>query len=150
MNASDGLRPSQRDGDASEPVGAHPWVGEGLERHTGPLSKFSPRDRSGFRGFDWNDPALLAAINDASLSIEVQLWRRTFDPLTAPCWWQWREPCDCDLIARERTRTRPRHRWNCALTPIWAQTMRELDVNPLWVHHLPYVSRNFQAQWRNA
>lgn len=30
--------------------------------------------------------------------------------------------CDCPLD--------PHHRWNCPLTPIWAQTMRELDCNP--------------------
>lgn len=30
--------------------------------------------------------------------------------------------CDCDLNAY--------HRWNCALTPLWAQTMRDLDTNP--------------------
>lgn len=30
--------------------------------------------------------------------------------------------CDCPLD--------PYHRWNCALTPIWAQTMRDLDINP--------------------
>ncbi len=30
--------------------------------------------------------------------------------------------CDCPLD--------PYHRWNCSLTPVWAQTIRELDVNP--------------------
>jgi DNA-directed RNA polymerase subunit RPC12/RpoP len=30
--------------------------------------------------------------------------------------------CDCPMD--------PYHRWNCALTPIWAQTMRDLDINP--------------------
>ena len=30
--------------------------------------------------------------------------------------------CDCPLD--------PHHRWNCALTPVWAQTIRELDTNP--------------------
>lgn len=30
--------------------------------------------------------------------------------------------CDCDPAAY--------HRWNCALTPIWAQTIRELHMNP--------------------
>ncbi len=30
--------------------------------------------------------------------------------------------CDCPLD--------PYHRWNCALTPIWAQTIRDLDTNP--------------------
>lgn len=30
--------------------------------------------------------------------------------------------CDCPMD--------PYHRWNCPLTPIWAQTIRELDCNP--------------------
>lgn len=30
--------------------------------------------------------------------------------------------CDCPMD--------PHHRWNCPLTPIWAQTIRELDCNP--------------------
>jgi len=31
--------------------------------------------------------------------------------------------CDCDLAEGH-------HRWNCTLTPIWAQTIRDLDTNP--------------------
>ncbi|MGQ9348926.1 hypothetical protein [Mycolicibacterium gilvum] len=34
----------------------------------------------------------------------------------------WAMGCDCPLD--------PHHRWNCALTPIWSQTIRELDCNP--------------------
>lgn len=30
--------------------------------------------------------------------------------------------CDCPL--------NPHHDWNCSTTPIWAQTIRDLDVNP--------------------
>ncbi len=30
--------------------------------------------------------------------------------------------CDCEMM--------PYHRWSCDLTPIWAQTMRDLDTNP--------------------
>ena len=30
--------------------------------------------------------------------------------------------CDCDR--------NPHHRWNCTATPIWAQTIRDLDTNP--------------------
>ncbi len=37
--------------------------------------------------------------------------------------------CDCPLD--------PHHRWNCALTPVWAQTMRDLNVNP-WTVIKPY------------
>lgn len=33
-----------------------------------------------------------------------------------------RPTCDCPMD--------PHHRWNCALTPIWAQTIRDLDTNP--------------------
>lgn len=31
-------------------------------------------------------------------------------------------PCDCPM--------NPFHRWNCSRTPIWAQTIRDLDLNP--------------------
>jgi hypothetical protein len=41
-------------------------------------------------------------------------WRRDIRPILTPC--------DCPLD--------PYHRWNCPLTPIWAQTMRDLDTNP--------------------
>lgn len=37
--------------------------------------------------------------------------------------------CDCDPAAY--------HRWNCAETPLWAQTMRDLDVNPWTVARVP-------------
>lgn len=30
--------------------------------------------------------------------------------------------CDCPH--------EPHHRWNCRMTPIWAQTIRDLDTNP--------------------
>jgi hypothetical protein len=30
--------------------------------------------------------------------------------------------CDCDPLGH--------HRWNCYMTPIWAQTIRDLDINP--------------------
>lgn len=45
--------------------------------------------------------------------------------------------CDCPLD--------PYHRWNCALTPIWAQTMRDLDTNPWTVitHSLIYCDLSF-------
>lgn len=77
---------------------------------------------------DWRDPLLQAVLDDANLSVEVQLWRPAFDPLTAPCWWQWREPCDCPDTGFGRNP----HRWNCALTPIWAQTIRDLDIVAAW------------------
>jgi len=38
-----------------------------------------------------------------------------FRPISQPT-------CDCPLD--------PHHRWNCPLTPIWAQTIRDLDCNP--------------------
>lgn len=46
-------------------------------------------------------------------------------------------PCDCPL--------NPHHRWNCALTPIWAQTIRDLDTNPWgrWSSHDVPVCRSF-------
>lgn len=36
--------------------------------------------------------------------------------------WLFPPACDCEL--------NPHHRWNCALTPIWAQAIRDLDANP--------------------
>lgn len=45
------------------------------------------------------------------------------DDLTLTLWLPGDPPaCDCPLD--------PHHRWNCPLTPIWAQTMRDLDCNP--------------------
>lgn len=46
------------------------------------------------------------------------------------CGWEWNPDCpehgnptcDCPMD--------PHHRWNCPLTPIWAQTIRGLDCNP--------------------
>ena len=63
----------------------------------------------------------------ADLTIHVDLWHRPFDPFAkgAP-WWQWRTPCDCPDTEFGRNP----HRWNCFLTPTWAQTMRDLDTNP--------------------
>lgn len=55
------------------------------------------------------------------------------------CWPPPRGRCDCVVYRR-----RERHRWNCALTPTWAQTIRDLDTNP-WtvvlnaVWHIPEV-----------
>jgi hypothetical protein len=37
--------------------------------------------------------------------------------------------CDCPQD--------PHHRWNCTLTPVWAQTMRDLNVNP-WTVIKPF------------
>lgn len=56
----------------------------------------------------------------------VYLTSHPNDP--APCprcgdpWCIYCEECDCPMD--------PHHRWNCALTPIWAHTIRELDCNP--------------------
>lgn len=49
------------------------------------------------------------------------------DPLTCALWHlvveerAW-DDCDCDPAAH--------HRWNCHTTPVWAQTIRDLDTNP--------------------
>lgn len=63
----------------------------------------------------------------ADLEITFQRWLPG-DPQPA---------CDCPLD--------PHHRWNCALTPIWAQTIRDLDVNPWgrWSSHDVPVCRSF-------
>lgn len=45
--------------------------------------------------------------------------------------------CDCEL---------PHHRWNCHLTPIWAQTIRELDTNPWdWPAAVEWIERHFRV-----
>lgn len=51
------------------------------------------------------------------------------DPLSSQPVPQWAEDCDCPHIGAADG-MRVRHRWNCTLTPIWAQTMRDLDCNP--------------------
>lgn len=63
---------------------------------------------------------------DTDLSIRAHTWLPRIDPLTAPCWWQWRTPCDCPDTSFGRNP----HRWNCPLTPDWAYTMRRHDINP--------------------
>ena len=45
-----------------------------------------------------------------------------YDPLTSSTLLGWRIDCDCPM--------NPFHRWNCSRTPIWAQTIRDLDLNP--------------------
>lgn len=62
----------------------------------------------------------LAEVLCDDLSVEVQLWRPTFDPLTAPCWWQWRPPCDCPDTSFGRNP----HRWDCGQTPAFIDTIR--------------------------
>ena len=51
--------------------------------------------------------------------------------------------CDCPMD--------PYHRWNCDLTPIWAQTIRDLDCNPWTVirpNDLAMVNTRFKPfQW---
>ena len=64
--------------------------------------------------------ALTEALRDADLLVEVHLWHPTFDPLTAPCWWQWRPPCDCPDTSFGRNP----HRWNCDQTPAYVETVR--------------------------
>jgi hypothetical protein len=70
---------------------------------------------------NWHDPNLQPVLRDADLSVTVPLWHPSFDPLTAPRWWHWREQCDCPDTSFGRNP----HRWDCALTPIWERTMRD-------------------------
>lgn len=42
------------------------------------------------------------------------------------------------------------HDWNCELTPIWAQTMRDEDINPFTVLWMPLSECDFQTMWRRA
>lgn len=56
-------------------------------------------------------------------------WGRAVAPTWLPD--SRRPACDCPLIPSGTRPPRPPfHRWNCALTPVWAQTIRDLDVNP--------------------
>lgn len=71
--------------------------------------------------------AIRDTLADLNLAITVHRWFPPGpDPLTASNWWQWRDPCDCP----DTTFGRNPHRWNCHLTPTWAQTIRDLDCNP--------------------
>lgn len=65
---------------------------------------------------------------DADLSVNVELWYRRVDYLTEPGWWHWRPPCACPSTG---TFGRYPHRWDCELTPIWAQTVRDYDARAL-------------------
>lgn len=47
--------------------------------------------------------------------------------------------CDCPVNPFAH------HRWNCDLTPIWAQTMRGLDINPWTV--VTYAEASFGILW---
>ncbi|MCG7592414.1 hypothetical protein [Mycobacterium sp. PSTR-4-N] len=49
-------------------------------------------------------------------------WLATVGPRWCDC------PCD------------PHHRWNCPMTPLWAQTMCDLDLNP-WTVMRPAYAR---------
>lgn len=42
------------------------------------------------------------------------------------------------------------HDWNCELTPLWAQTIRDLDTNPWTALWMPLSERDFQTMWRRA
>ena len=51
-----------------------------------------------------------------------------------PLWWRC-DACDAVLLLSDKPPMcdcpmNPHHRWNCALTPIWAQTIRDQDCNP--------------------
>lgn len=66
-----------------------------------------------FCGCDaWNE--LLAVVSH--LEATLRRWMPG-NPAPEPCL-----ICDCPMD--------PHHRWNCALTPIWAQTIRDLNKNP--------------------
>lgn len=55
---------------------------------TGPTSTHSDQNpMSGVRMTPSPAEERTEALSDAGLTVEVQLWRPTFDPLTAPCWW---------------------------------------------------------------
>jgi hypothetical protein len=49
----------------------------------------------------------------------------------------WPYPLRCDGCGRYIPSEH--HRWNCALTPIWAQTIRDLDINP-WTTHTKWTA----------
>ena len=53
-----------------------------------------------------------------------------------------RPTCDCPMD--------PHHRWNCELTPVWAQLMRESDFNPWTALWMPLSERDFPTLWRRA
>lgn len=71
---------------------------------------------------------VMAQLPDGALQVTVELWHRRIDYLTAPGWWHWRPPCH--RCGDTSFRRRP-HRWDCEQTPIWAQTVRDLDARSL-------------------
>lgn len=89
MSTDDGLRPAQRHGDASEPLGAHPWVGQtGTEALRAicvtPNPIFDELRRPRIVGYP------LAPIDAAIWAIVsthmARLWGDLPDDVT-PCWW---------------------------------------------------------------
>lgn len=73
------------------------------------------------RAADAEMEALAAACDDAfggllGLSVLGDAFRAAWQQIRP------RPTCDCPLD--------PHHRWNCPLTPLWAQTMRDRDTNP--------------------
>lgn len=71
--------------------------------------------------------AEMLAAADAAIESYVELWDSLFPGsgfIIRDAWYSVRPKptCDCPMD--------PYHRWNCALTPIWAQTIRDLDTNP--------------------
>lgn len=110
MTTGDGLRPAHRHGDASEPVGEYPWVGEtGTGATSADLASSADEVIEAYA--QAYDAYVLPGLGDVLRGA----WREVRSSFFPP-------PCDCPMD--------PHHRWNCALTPVWAQTMRDLDVNP--------------------
>ncbi len=69
----------------------------------------------------------MLAAADAAIESYAELWESIFPGSSFIVLDAWRAVrpapmCDCPMD--------PYHRWNCVLTPIWAQTIRDLDCNP--------------------
>jgi hypothetical protein len=67
------------------------------------------------------------ALADAYMESYAQAYDAILPPLGDALRHTWalirpRPTCDCP--------TDPHHRWNCPMTPLWADTIRELDTNP--------------------
>ena len=89
----------------------------------------SPAFRRGEESQIWPTavPVEALIVGDAYIAAHAELYDSIIAGLgdALRCAWEAIRPkplCDCPMD--------PYHRWNCALTPIWAQTIRDLDTNP--------------------
>lgn len=99
----------------------------------------------------WPTHAPIELLREADAAVEVMAATydsiSIFGPLGDIFRELWRDirpqpTCDCPMD--------PHHRWNCNLTPIWAQMLRDSDFNPWTALWMPLSERDFHTLWRRA